>query len=136
MPVARLNTFALDTALGTRRFNLYRGDVTEAAAELLALSTHANPNLEITGEVLGCLRRRFRSEVTEVKPHLLIRDVAGTYLATCEPKPPFEAVLVVRLPGVNAVQSEGGEPIEVYNDILWSLFGSIAALELRGRGFR
>jgi hypothetical protein len=43
-------------------------------------------------------------------------------------------VLLVRIPGIQSLVERGKKPADVYRQALWTLFGSLAALELRNEG--
>lgn len=136
MPDAALNTVYVDSPVGSRRFDLFSGDVMDASCDVLAFSTHANANLVPSGLVLDAIRERYGADLVALEPLLTASGTAGTYRAHWSSRLPYDEVLVVRVPGARSIEESGGTPLEVYRRVVWSLFGSIAALELGGAQHR
>jgi hypothetical protein len=128
------NTFSVETPKGVRSFHLHQGDICESRDDVLVVSTHANPGLNLTGAVLTSLEGR-GWRFTHLEPLLVPHGCFGTYLLR-DAQVKSQTVLVVRVPGAENVATTGGTPLEVLKEALWTLFGSLAALELRGDVFR
>lgn len=125
-----LNTVSVETPNGFRTFNLFQGDLCDSNAELLVVSTHANPLAGMDGMVMKSMEERLNVDFSTLRPLLLLRDAAGSYLVDSGGILGSCRVLLVRIPGANTIMRQGEEPIRVYKDILWTVFGSLAALEM------
>jgi len=59
-----IDTVTVETLFGARRFSLFQGDVCEADAELLALSTQADIGKEPRGLVVDAFEEHFGIRLT------------------------------------------------------------------------
>lgn len=130
----RFNTVSIETPRGTRRFHLHQGDIGTSTDELVIASAHAYAHAAPTGQVVRALQAAHGYDLTTLRPLLVPDRHYGTYIADAIPGKP--TLMVVRIPGAAQIASDGGEPLAVFEEALWTLFGSLAALELRGRNFR
>lgn len=137
-PASLANTTSIESLFGFKTINLFLGDICRAQDELLAVSSHAVPNSDPHGSVITRLKREKGIDFSSVMPMLTLAGVAGTYLVTNKPDlmHPHKDILVTRIPGYASVSSTGENPLTVYENAVWSLFGSIAALELKGSVYR
>lgn len=127
------NTFSVETSRGVRCFHLHEGDICDSNDDLVVASSHANSNAPPSGQVIRALATRHGYDFSALEPLLAPRANFGTFF-TEGPKgrPP---VLVLRVPGASSIEKDGGVPLDVFEDALWTLFGSLAALEFKGRFF-
>jgi len=124
------NSVSVESPYGLRSFTLVLGDITEAAAAVLVVPTHANVGFPLDGKVLQAAADRFRLTYTNLEQMLVPEPGFGTFRLREKGDFPGEEVLLVRIPGPYSVRGDE-QPISVYRKALWTLFGSLAALELR-----
>lgn len=126
------NTLTVESPFGLRSFNLLLGDITKSTDEVLVVPSHANVAAGAHGAVLSAIRRRYGVSFEYLEPLLAPRPGFGTYRVRDLGRYGGKEILVVRIPGADTVEAGGGDPAKVFADALWTLFGSLAALELRG----
>lgn len=129
-----VNSLLVDTPSGPRCFDIVHGDVCDAEADLLAISVACDRE-PLWGQVINTLRARHGYVPQQMRPLLLTGGQAGTYEVVDGPPPGFKKMLVVRTPGAASVREQGGDTLGFYREAVWSLFGSISALELRGERY-
>ena len=122
-----INTTSLETRHGYRAFNLFDGDLSEVTEGLIVASSHLGGE-RLGGRVLDALRRRWRLPLSEFTP-LLHGRVVGTFVPTA---PTPVRLLVIRMPGVKWLNTQGLDAWVAYEDAVRSCFGSVAALEMQG----
>jgi hypothetical protein len=86
--------------------------------------------LPLDGKVLQAAADRFRLTYGSLEPVLVPEPGFGTFRLRDRGHFSGAEVLLVRIPGPHSVKGEE-QPISVYRRALWTLFGSLAALELR-----
>ncbi|MBV9151750.1 MAG: hypothetical protein JO213_15905 [Alphaproteobacteria bacterium] len=123
------NSVSVESPYGLRSFTLMLGDITEASDAVLVVPTHANEAFPLDGRVLQAASDRFRLTYTELEPMLVPEPAFGTFRVRDKGDFSGEEVLLVRIPGPYSVRGKE-HPISVYRRTLWTLFGSLAALEL------
>ena len=126
-----INSVSVETSQGYKTFNLVHGDITVVSTDLLVLSTHGNPAMAPTGQVLNALWDRHG---VTIDPNCHWLDFAeGRW--TCfqrQPEPStFSAILTVRIPSLQRQQ----EPLPFFDEAVRGVFASIAALEYMGHSF-
>ncbi|PNU19691.1 hypothetical protein C2E25_11350 [Geothermobacter hydrogeniphilus] len=129
-----VNTTTIESATGLRSINLYHGDLCSAQDELIAISSHAGAGSSLTGMVVKSFAARFDINFSSFYPLLVLpgHPTVGTFQVPVEPTAenyPGKALFVVRIPGPAAIRDFSTEPLDVYDDVVWTLFGSLAALE-------
>lgn len=92
--------------------------------------THANLELPLDGRVLQSAAERFGFTYNSYEPMLVPQPGFGTFRVHKKGRFPGEELLLVRIPGPYSINDKE-QPISVYRRALWTLFGSLAALELR-----
>jgi hypothetical protein len=108
--------------------------VSAAPDAVLVVPTHANERLPPDGEVLAAAVDRFGAEFDRLEPIVRADGPLGTYRVINKGSFPGVEILLVRIPGQHSVIRRGEEPLNVLGAALWTLFGSLAALELREQG--
>lgn len=126
------NSVTVESPYGLRSFTLRLGDISKADDPVLAVPTHSNPNFQLTGAVLSTVATRFGVDFGRLEPLLVPRRDFGTYRVLDRGNFPGHEILLVRIPGHASTQIEAQLPLESYHKALWTLFGSMAALELQG----
>ena len=126
------NWVSVESPYGLRNFTLHLGDITRAPDAALAVPTHAHAEHPLTGAVLSGLTQAFQVDFDSQEPLLVPEPCFGTSRITRCGKLQDRLVLLVRIPGVRAVEQRGENPLQAYRQALWTLFGSLAALEMRG----
>jgi hypothetical protein len=130
-PDSRLiNSVSVETPYGFRTFNLHHGDICSYRDDLLVVSGHADPGSYPAGAVIDALSNRFGIDFSDLSPLLLLEEAAGAWRVHTGRLPHPGQLLLVRIPGPSSVLRGGGNPIEVYSRLLWTVFGSLAAMEL------
>ena len=134
MKAKLVNTTAIESASGFKSINLFHGDICAAKDELLVLSTHANPGLPPEGEVVDALVDAFGMDFSALVPVVTVGEQAniGTFQvrqASNRKEHPAKDVFMVRVPGMSSVEQWGEDPLQVYEEVAWTLFGSLAAFE-------
>ncbi len=130
-----VNTLSIESSYGFRRINLYHGDLCAFLDDVLVVSSHAHPSFPPDGSVIRALRSRRGIDFTQLSPLISVREALGTYRVNSDIPSDHKALLVVRIPGADHLGWDSA-PLEVYRDAVWSIFGSVAALELRGQRFQ
>ena len=123
-----VNSVAVDTRWGPRRFDLLHGDITrlplDGRVDLLTLSVL--PGQYVLGRMLGALRQEFGLELGELRKAAAIdaTQAFGCWLsAPLPPQFPFARVLVDETLGTHE------HPI---GDVLRNIFAFTTALEVKG----
>jgi len=127
-----INSFSIETPKGLRSFHLHWGDICDSKDELIVVSTHANPSLPPTGQVLVAIESKYKCDFSKMEPLLISKETAGTYWLNHEDR----RFLIVRFPGAENIQKRGDDPLKVFEEIVLTLFGSLAALEFKGERYR
>lgn len=125
------NSVAVESPYGLRSFALRVGDISTASDAVLAVPTHANKELAPTGAVLSRVVDQYGVDFVNVEPLIVPRTGFGTYRVAERGEFNGAEILLVRIPGRSSIENEGGDPLDVHRQALWTLFGSLAALELR-----
>jgi hypothetical protein len=125
------NTVAIESPHGLRSFTLHLGDVTRSKDGGLVVPSHANPGFPPDGAVLSAIARKHDIDFENLEALIAPRPSFGTFRVVDPKSAPYAEVLVVRIPGVQTALLRGGEPLAIIHEALWTLFGSLAALELR-----
>jgi O-acetyl-ADP-ribose deacetylase (regulator of RNase III) len=131
-----LNSMSVETPYGFRTFNLHHGNICNSQDNLLVVSSHANPLLSPGGSVIEAITQRYGMLFTELKPLIVLEGVFGTHYLETACGSPHQRILVVRVPASGVAHGRGTNDLAVYETAVWSLFGSVAALELRGEFFQ
>ena len=130
-----VNRISIETIYGFKNINLFYGDILNSKDELLVISTHANPEMEMDGLLVNSLKKRFDVDFKFSNPLIIIKEQFGTFkLDKLTNNYPFKQILYVRIPGAHNFEDENKQ-LEIYKDALWSVFGSVAALELKNETF-
>ena len=124
------NSVTVESPYGLRSFTLLLGDVTQAPDPVLVVPTHANLKFSLDGRVLERAAERFGITFNSYDPMLVPQPGFGTFRVYNKGSFPGEELLLVRIPAPRSIK-EKEQPISVYRKALWTLFGSLAALELR-----
>lgn len=124
-----VNTMSIESPYGFRRINLYLGNLCAFQDDVLVVSSHANPNLPPDGSVIRAFRSAHGIDFSRLRPLIVTRGALGTFRVEGAVPSGSQVVLVVRIPGADHLDWDS-EPLEVYRDAIWSVFGSVAALEL------
>lgn len=113
--------------------HVVHGSIAEADDPVVAVSSHANPGVSLTGSALDALSDAWgvRLHDCELQPLLVAAGAIGTYRVS---RGAQQRLLLTRIPGAISVSKLGGEPKRVLKEAFWTLFGSLAALELRETG--
>lgn len=127
------NSVTVESPYGMRTFALRDGDVTNSVDPVLIVPTHANKDFQPTGRVLSLATERFHVDFANTEKIVSgRREAVGTYRLRDTVDFHGNEILLVRIPGKTyADRSSGDNPFEPLSEALWSLFGSLAALELR-----
>lgn len=134
MEMPTRNSVTVESPYGLRCFALRLGDVTESPDPVLIVPTHANLQLKPTGMVLDAAVRRYGARFDDLQPLLIANGAMGTYRVTKRGTFPGKEILVVRIPGRLSIGQQAGDHLDVLDRAMWSLFGSLAALELQTGG--
>ncbi|MFC1706919.1 hypothetical protein ACFL59_08895 [Planctomycetota bacterium] len=134
--LTELNVVGLDSPHGYKTFRLLSGGIEASDAEVVAISAHANPRINPSGAALRSLGFCDGIPVEQLTPLVLMDagSLAGTYRVNALAGPHDRDVLVVRIPGLNRTRTD--TPLDTFEDTLWSLFGSLSALEVKGASYR
>ena len=134
-----VNTTSIESPFGYKSINLYVGDITTCRDELLVVSSYPKQAGEPVGAVIQAFKQSHGLSIKAIKPLILMNNVIGTYrVAPHEGSNShfFKDILVVKIPGGSGDNSELSTVLEVYGNLLWTVFGSIAALEQGGNEYR
>ena len=86
------------------------------------------------GAVIRSLAARYALDLASLEPLIVPRGCFGTYLLRGSST--NRAFLVVRIPSPTSIVEGKGDPLEVFKEAMWTLFGSFAALEYGGHEYR
>lgn len=137
-----INTTAIESPSGLRSINLFHGDICSAEDELLVISSHAGEGDELTGMVVDALASGYAVDFSRMAAILKVEDIpsVGTFRVQVNPsshRHPAKEILVVRIPGcAEAEYYYGKSAIDLYDEAVWTLFGTLAAWEQKGRFFQ
>ena len=129
------NWVTVESPYGLRNFTLVLGDITTAGDSAIAVPTHANANFMLTGAVLTAMRERHGIDFDSHEPIVVPEHAFGTYRVTDCGTFLNGSIFLVRIPGNYSAEQRDVDPMKTYRRALWTLFGSLAALEVRGDGF-
>lgn len=88
-----------------------------------------------SGAVVSALHERYSYDFSQLEPLIAPRANFGTFRLT-DKRCGDKTILVVRIPGADRVSEEHAIPLEVFKEALWTIYGSLAALEFKGLTFR
>lgn len=130
------NSVLVESPYGLRCFAMRVGDITASPDPVLVVPTHGKGHIHPEGAVLSAVERRFGARFDQLELLTMGTDPVSTYRLADGSRGSFPGreILVVRIPGRQSVEAHGGDPLAVFGDALWSLFGALAALELRRDG--
>lgn len=126
------NSVTVESPYGLRSFTLRLGDIAMANDPVLAVPTHANSDVRPSGDVLRAVEKRYGVVFRNPEPLLVPRQGFGTYRIRDRGNFPGREILLVRIPGNVSFDRTAQSPLDGYRQALWTLFGSLAALELQG----
>jgi hypothetical protein len=124
------NSVTVESPYGLLSFTLVLGDISQSPDPVVVVPTHASLDLALDGQVLQAVTNRFGSTCNDYEPILVPQPGFGTFRVSDKGNFPGEELLLVRIPGPYSITGKD-QPISVYRRALWTLFGSLAALELR-----
>lgn len=125
------NSVTVESPYGLRSFTLQLGDIARSKDSVLVVPTHANPQLWLTGGVLYAVAKRYAVDFNTLEPLIVPHEGFGTYRVRDRGSFPGQEILVVRIPGHDIREELIPASPNAYHRALWTLFGSLAALELR-----
>lgn len=129
-----VNTMSVETPTGFRTFNLVAGDITQTRDPLLVTSSWRVFN-SVGGQVINTLIENHKIDFSERTPIVNLGNGIGTF----EVHMPTDSIpwrlLVVGLPGAEHCEEFSDEILQTFNQGIWTLFGSLSALELRGERY-
>ncbi len=127
-----VNQLSVETSRGFCEVRVVQGDISTASTDVVFLSCHANPNRHPHGATISATQERWGVHSPELSPVVTLpRGVSGTYLTKWHgDAPPFETMMV-RLAGASWHDCDASAA-EYFDSVVWTVFGSLAALELRG----
>jgi len=126
------NSVTVESPYGLRCFALRFGDVTKSPDSVLVVPTHAYERYAPDGHVLSAAQASFDLDFENTE--LLVSgrtNMIGTYRLRDKGSYRGNEVLLVRIPGQGTGVRNSQDPLESLSEALWTLFGSLAALELR-----
>ncbi len=130
-----VNQHSVDGATGFKQIVLVQGDIAASECAAVVLSCHANAQLAPSGETIRAVAARHELQGPVLEPVIILPGGAsGTYRCDWESGSPPFTTLLVRLAGANKHESEA-DAAAYYDRVIWSIFGTVAALELQGNGF-
>lgn len=130
------NSVSVESPYGLRSFTLILGDIAASPDPVLVVPTHAYARVPVTGQVVDAIEHRYGVDFGSLEPLLVPREGFGTYRVGNRGKFPGREILLVRIPGSRAFEEDEKEGLSAYRRALWTLFGSLAALELRDEDLR
>ena len=129
-----VNTMSVETPTGFRTFNLIHGDIRETDDPLLIASSW-----EIIGGVGGLviesLEHTYGVDFTKRTPIVNLGNGVGTFEVDAPNDSLRWRLLVVGLPGAEGRVELSENDLKLYSEGVWTLFGSLAALEMRGENY-
>jgi len=133
-----VNGMSIETVHGFRTVNLRAGDVTGCGDQLLvASSVRFRPDRLPEGAVVRRVHQRFGCDFTTCRPIVTAGHGVGTSSVEDEASRAPWRMLLVTLPGAERFwpHEPPDEVRALFVDGIWTLFGALAALELRGERF-
>lgn len=127
------NSVTVESPYGLRSFALRQADILASPASILVVPTHASHGFPggLTGLVLEAARDRHGIDFDDHEPLVMGRWGMGTYRVRSTGSFAGSEVLLVRILGGGQAAHMGLDHREVLGEALWTLFGSLSALELR-----
>ena len=110
----------------------FGGSISASRDSAVAVPTHANTDYPLSGAVLEAMRRKHGINFDSHEPILVPEHGLGTYRIKECGKFPGEAIFLVRIPGIYMAAQRSEDPLLTFRHALWTLFGSLAAMEVRG----
>ena len=130
-----INTMSVETPTGFRTFNLIDGDITETDDPLLIASSWKTIGNHVGGLVIDSLKSSHNVDFKKLRPIVNLGNGVGTFeVAAPNDSLPWR-LLVVGLPGVEGIDEPSPADLKLYSEGVWTLFGSLAALEIRGENY-
>jgi hypothetical protein len=129
-----VNTMAVETPTGFRTFNLIAGSITEARDPLLIASSWKILG-NVGGLVIDALESSHNVDFSKLTPIVNLGNGVGTFEVDSPGATLPWKLLVTGLPGVEGISKPSPEMLQLYSEGIWTLFGSLAALELRGETY-
>ena len=132
-PARTINTMSVETPAGFRTFNLVFGDITSSQDPLvIASSWRVFEN--IGGQVISAFERQ-GVKFDQLSPIINLGNGIATFSVDVNDSIHPWRLLVVGLPGAEGRAEVTDQLEKDFKSGIWSLFGSLAALELRGECF-
>ena len=131
--VETVNSVSIETVEGYRSFDILHADVLEVPADLVIISTHANPEEPPSGQLVHALKKKG----VEIDPNLIFQVVDKDTMWVCFQEIVCSetcvgSVLTARM----KTSRELDNPQAYFDDAVKGIFSSIAALEYLGHRFR
>jgi len=126
------NSVTVESPYGLRTFALRVGDITCAPDPVLVVPTHANLEYRPDGQVLSRVERTYGADFH--KAEVVVTGRSGfiaTYRLPNRGSFSGNEILLVRIPGKRDADRFADDPLDFLSESLWTLYGSLAALELR-----
>ncbi len=125
---------SVETPTGFRTFNLIDGNITETKDPLLIASSWEIFD-SVGGLVIDSLVSSHDVDFKKLKPIVNLGNGVGTFeVGASNDFLPWR-LLVVGLPGVEGMGEPSPDILKLYSEGVWTLFGSLAALEIRGENY-
>src|SRR4029453_2770141 len=84
-----------------------------------------------TGSVLSSVANTYGASFDKLEPIVAPRESFGTFRVLDKGHSHHREILVVRIPGAYSTAKSARGRLDAVHQALWTLFGSLAALELR-----
>ena len=130
-----INTMSVETPTGFRTFNLIDGDITETDDPLLIASSWETIGNHVGGLVIDDLKSSHNVDFKKLTPIVNLGNGVGTFEVGAPNDSLPWRLLVVGLPGVEGIDEPSPADLKLYSEGVWTLFGSLAALEIRGENY-
>ena len=126
---------SVETPTGFRTFNLVAGDIAESDDPLLIASSWEIVGT-VGGLVIDSLEDAYAVDFANRTPVVNLGNGIGTFeVDAANDSLPWKKLLVVGLPGAEGKAELSQTDLNNYEDGVWTLFGSLAALEVRGESY-
>jgi len=132
-PARTVNTMSIETPTGFRTFNLVAGDITTSQDPLVIASSWRIVD-SIGGQVINAFKRHGIG-FDHLSPIINLGNGIGTFIVEAIENPSPWRLLVVGLPGAEHLEEISEQVKQDFKRGIWSLFGSLAALELRNESY-